>query len=164
MNINNPSYFKYGFLSSISGKLSQALSVSVNTLLVAFGASAFQIGIINALKTTGEIFSQFVGLWYLNLFKSRRKSEIVSMVVIGLPVLLLAIIAAIQTKYWFVIISVAIFISGISGKASYLCWYSWMGSIVPQRFNNYFFGTRCFFGQIGKIIGFIIACSLPALE
>jgi len=32
-----------------------------------------------------------------------------------------------------------------------------MGAIVPQKFRDYFFGTRSFFGQIGKILGFIIA-------
>lgn len=157
MKTNKPSYFKFAFLSSTSGKFGEALSVSINTLLVALGASAFQIGLVNALKTIGQTFSQFVGLWFLNLFSSRRKAEIVSMVIEGLPVLLLGIVAATQTKYWFAIIAAVIFYSGLTGKASYLCWYSWMGSIVPQKFRDYFFGTRSFFGQTGKIAGFIIA-------
>jgi len=112
---------------------------------------------VNALRTIGQIFSQFVGLWFLNLFSSRRKAEIVSMVIEGLPILVLGIVAATQTKYWFVIIAGLIFYSGLTGKASYLCWYSYMGSIVPQKFRDYFFGTRSFFGQIGKIVGFVIA-------
>lgn len=77
-----PSYFRFAFFSSASGKFGGALSVSINTLLVAFGASAFQIGLVNSLKTVGETFSQFVGLWYLNLFSSRKKSEVVSMIII----------------------------------------------------------------------------------
>lgn len=157
MKTDKPSYFKFAFFSSGSGKFGQALSVSINTLLVALGASAFQIGIINALNTIGKTFSQFVGLWYLNLFSSRRKSEIVSMIIIGLPTLLLGFVAVLQTKYWFALIAGIIFFSGLFGKASYLCWYSWMGSIVPQNFRDHFFGTRSFFGQIGKIAGFVVA-------
>jgi len=157
MKTAKPAYFKFAFLSSSSGKFGGALYVSINTLLVALGASAFQVGLVNLLQTIGETFSQFVGLWYINLFSSRRKSEILSMIIIGLPVLLLAIVAFIQMKYWFVVISGIAFFSGLSGKASYLCWYSWMGSIVPQKLRNYFFGTRSFFGQIGQVTGFIIA-------
>lgn len=152
-----PTYFKFAFLSSISGKFAEALYVSTNTLLIAFGASAFQIGLINALRIIGQVFSQFIGLWYLNLFSSRRKSEIVSMIIIGLPVLLLAIVALIQAKYWLVIIAGTVFFEGLTGKASYLCWYTWMGAIVPKKFRDYFFGTRSFFGQIGNILGFVIA-------
>jgi len=154
---DKPPYFKFAFLSSGSGKFGEALYVSINTLLVAFGASAFQIGLINALQTIGQIFSQFIGLWYLNLFSSRKKSEIASMIIIGFPVLLLAVVALSQTKYWFALIAGAVFFAGLMGKASYLCWYAWMGSIVPQKFRDYFFGTRSFFGQIGKILGFVIA-------
>ncbi len=70
--------------------------------------------------------------------------------------MVLAIVALLQTKYWFAIVAGTVFFLGLSGKASYLCWYSWMGSIVPKKFRDYFFGTRSFFGQIGKIAGFII--------
>lgn len=155
--MKKPNFFKFAFLSSSTGKFGEALAVSINTLMVALGATAFQIGLVNALKTLGQTFSQFIGLWFLNLFKSRKKAEIISMFIEGLPILFLAFVALTQTKYWFVIIAIIIFYSGLTGKASYLCWYSWMSPIVPKKFRDYFFGTRSFFGQVGKIVGFIIA-------
>jgi len=164
MGAKKPKFFKHGFTSSLTGKFGEALSVSTNTLLVALGATAFQIGFINALNTLGKTFSQFLGLWYLNLFSSRRKSEIVAMIIIGLPTLVLAFIAFSQAKYWFTIIATLMFFKGLAGQASYLCWYSWMSYIIPKKLRNYFFGTRNFFGQIGKIVGFIVAFFVLKLD
>ena len=164
MKTRKPKYFKYGFLSSLTGKFGESLSISINTLLVALGATAFQIGFISALNTLGKTFSQFLGLWYLNLFSSRKKSEIVAMIIIGLPTIILIFISFTQAKYWFTIIAIIMFLEGLAGQASYLCWYSWMSSIVPIKFRNYFFATRSLFGEMGRITGFIIAFFVLNLE
>lgn len=158
-----PTFFKYGFLSSLLGKFGESLYL-MNAFLIALGASAFQIGIINGLHTFGMILSQIVGLWYVNLFTSRRKSEIVAMLIIKIPTLIFIWISFTQTHYWFWIIAGAYFFKGMGGQASYLCWFSWMSKIVPKQFRDYFFGTRNVFGQVGKITGFVLVYFVLKLD
>ncbi len=152
-----PKFFTLGFISGGLTNLSSALAVSINTLLVAFGASAFNIGLISSLHFVGQIFSQFYGLKFLNLFKSRKYSQVLSMIPDTLPHLIFAVIAFTQFKYWFVAVALAVFLSGLAGRGSYLCWFSWMDSIVPNKFKNYFFSVRSLVGNVSGIAGFLVA-------
>jgi len=152
---NKPKFFKYWFLSSFSGKFGESLYL-MNAFLIALWASAFQIGIINGLYTFWMILSQFVGLWYINLFSSRKKSEIIAMLIIKIPTLVFIYIAFSQTQNWFYLIAWAYFFKGMWWQASYLCWFAWMSKIVPKKFRNYFFGTRNLFGQIWKILWYLL--------
>lgn len=131
---------------------------------MAFGASTFQIGMVNSLKFFGQLFSQFFGLYYLNFFKSKKKAQIFAMFLSGWTMVALGIVAIFDISHWFLIVATVVFMSGFLGRSSYLCWFSWMSSIAPVGQRNYFFGTRKYFAKIFGIVGFLIAFFVLKLD
>lgn len=159
-----PKFFKYAYMAGGLTKLSSALSVSINTLLVALGATPFQISTANSLKWLGKVLSQFFALHFLNGFASHRKALMVALSIELLGTLCFAIIAFTQPAYWFLLILALMFITGILGHTSFLAYYGWMGEIVPSKLKDVFFANRSITGEFAYVAGFFVASYVLELE
>lgn len=152
-----PKFFKWAYVAGGFTQFSSALSVSTNTLLVALGATPFQISIANSAKLLGQVFSQVFGLEFVNKFTSHKRSMMWSLSIELIVKLGLAVVAFTAPVHWFLIVTPILFVLGILAYTAFLNYYSWMGEIVPDRLKDRFFANRSITGQVLLIAGLLIS-------
>ncbi|MGC9309074.1 MAG: MFS transporter [Candidatus Nanoarchaeia archaeon] len=130
---------------------------------IALNASSSQIGILHALAS---LFPGFIKLKSSKLIErySRKKIVLTGCLIQALsflPLISLALLYyfnVIQNVIWLVIGIIALFYA--AGSVTHPAWFSWMGSLVPDKERGRYFSRRNriagFFGVVGMIIGGLI--------
>ncbi len=105
-----------------------------------FGASVFQIGILQGLYQLGIGFPQLIGAKFINRFKKRKTLSIITSRIHALSWFCMVLTGLFIKEPWVIIIVffIGIAATNIGGPG----WLSWMNDLVPQKLRGVFWGFR----------------------
>ena len=105
-----------------------------------FGASVFQIGLLQGLYQLGIGFSQLLGAKFITRFKKRKTLSINASRIHAFSWFFMVLIGIFIKEPWAIII---VFFIGISATSfGGPGWLSWMNDLVPHKLRGKFWGFR----------------------
>lgn len=112
------------------------------SLALLMGASNFQVGLIAALPTVGNLF-QLVAIWLVHRFANRRAITVLSSTFARLPLLLIAALPFLfPAEIGIYLLIGLLFIHHFFGAIAGTSWGSWMRDLVPQSMLGEYFSNR----------------------
>ncbi|HLU61489.1 MAG TPA: MFS transporter [Gammaproteobacteria bacterium] len=127
---------------------------------LSFGASNFQIGLIAALPTIGNLF-QLVAIWLLHRFANRRAITVICTIAARVPLLLIALLPLFMpTDLGLMLLIGLLFVHHFFGAISGTSWSSWMKDLVPEEILGAYFSNRSRKIQIVAVVMSILTASV----
>lgn len=129
------------------------------------GASNFQIGLLAALPTIGNIF-QLVAIYFVHKYANRRAITVISSFFARFPLFVIGALpflfsAGTSLNVLIFLLFFHYFFGSISGSS----WTSWMKDLVPEKILGTFFSHRSRLIQIlSVILSLVIACALDYIK
>ena len=112
------------------------------SLALLMGASNFQIGLIAALPTLGNLF-QLLAIWLVHRFANRRAITVTSLTFSRLPLLLIASLPFLFPAEMGIYLLIGfLFVHHFFGAIAGTSWSSWMKDLVPESILGEYFSNR----------------------
>jgi MFS family permease len=127
-------------------------------LALNFGASNFQIGLLAALPTLGNIF-QIAAIYLVYHYSNRRAITVYSSLFARLPLLLISFLPFLfSSSVCLNLLILLLFFHYVFGGMSGCSWNSWMKDLVPEEMLGTYFSNRSRLIQILSI-SLSLACA-----
>lgn len=124
--------------------------------VLALTSSELACGLVASVPLIAGAFLQLVSPYLVRHVRSYRRWVVLCAVVQAAALLLLCLVATVESLPVIAVFALASFYWG-AGMAGAPAWNTWVGALVPRRLRARFFARRTRLGQLGLFASFLVA-------